>query len=72
MSEEGLNVMKYKNNITLNYLAHLYLAQPTVDSHFGSLLGGLGGNRHVKQLPITVKNALDNHYLVDKFTDATL
>ena len=53
----------------MNYLAHLYLAQPTADSHFGNLLGDFGGNRHVKQLPITVKNALDNHYLVDKFTD---
>ncbi|WP_257323986.1 ACP phosphodiesterase [Pseudoalteromonas rhizosphaerae] len=54
----------------MNYLAHLYLAQPTADSHFGNLLGDFGGNRHVEQLPITVKNALENHYLVDKFTDA--
>lgn len=55
---------------TLNYLAHLYLAQPTADSHFGNLLGDFGGHRHVKQLPITVKQGLENHYLVDKFTDA--
>jgi len=54
----------------LNYLAHLYLAQPNADSHFGNLLGDFGGKRHVKQMPITVKNALDNHYLVDKFTDS--
>ena len=55
---------------TLNYLAHLYLAQPTADSHFGNLLGDFGGKRHVKHLPNTVKNGLDNHYLVDKFTDS--
>jgi len=54
----------------LNYLAHLYLAQPNADSHFGNLLGDFGGKRYVKQMPITVKKALDNHYLVDKFTDS--
>ncbi len=27
----------------MNYLAHLYLAQPTADSHFGNLLGDFGG-----------------------------
>ncbi len=53
----------------MNYLAHLYFAQPNADSHFGNLLGDFGGNRQLKQMPVTVKNALDNHYLVDKFTD---
>ncbi|TMN69066.1 DUF479 domain-containing protein [Pseudoalteromonas sp. S1727] len=53
----------------MNYLAHLYLAQPTADSHFGNLLGDFGGQRQLIQIPDTVKNALDNHYLVDKFTD---
>ncbi|MDP2561380.1 ACP phosphodiesterase [Psychrobium sp. 1_MG-2023] len=54
----------------MNYLAHLYLAQPTADSHFGNLLGDFGGNRRVKPLPIAVQRGLDNHYLVDKFTDS--
>jgi len=54
----------------LNYLAHLYLAQPNADSHFGNLLGDFGGKRHVKQMPITIIKALNNHYLVDKFTDS--
>lgn len=54
----------------MNYLAHLYLAQPTADSHFGNLLGDFGGRRHIEQLPMTVTNGLDNHYLVDKFTDS--
>jgi len=54
----------------LNYLAHLYLAQPNADSNFGNLLGDFGGKRHVKQMPITIIKALNNHYLVDKFTDS--
>lgn len=53
----------------MNYLAHLYLAQPNADSYFGNLLGDFGGYRHVKHLPLAVEKALDNHYLVDKFTD---
>ena len=44
--------------------------QSTADSHFGNLLGDFGGQRQLTQIPVTVKNALDNHYLVDKFTDA--
>jgi len=53
----------------MNYLAHLFLAQPNADSHFGNLLGDFGGNRHVSNLSLPVKQGLDNHYLVDKFTD---
>lgn len=54
----------------MNYLAHLYFAKPTADSHFGNLLGDFGGHRYLNYIPTPVKNALDNHYLVDKFTDA--
>ncbi|OUS72017.1 ACP phosphodiesterase [Pseudoalteromonas sp. A601] len=54
----------------MNYLAHLYLAKPTADSHFGNLLGDFGGRKYTENLPLSVVNALNNHYLVDKFTDA--
>ncbi|NMH61346.1 ACP phosphodiesterase [Alteromonas ponticola] len=53
----------------MNYLAHLYLAQPNADSHFGNLLGDFGGHRHTHGLSNAVKRGLANHYLVDKFTD---
>jgi len=53
----------------MNYLAHLYLAQPNADSHFGNLLGDFGGHRHTKGLSDTVKKGLENHYLVDRYTD---
>lgn len=54
----------------MNYLAHLYLAQPNADSHFGNLLGDFGGKIHRHQLPIAVQQGLENHYLVDRFTDS--
>ncbi len=54
----------------MNYLAHLFLAQPNADSHFGNLLGDFGGKTHAQDLSIAVKLGLDNHYLVDKFTDS--
>ncbi len=53
----------------MNYLAHLYFAQPNADSYFGNLLGDFGGERFVKSIPVAVRDGLDNHYLVDKFTD---
>lgn len=54
----------------MNYLAHLYFAQPNADSHFGNLLGDFGGKIHTQQLSIAVQHGLENHYLVDKFTDS--
>ncbi len=54
----------------MNYLAHLYLAQPNADSYFGNLLGDFGGERFVHSIPVAVRDGLDNHYLVDKFTDS--
>ena len=56
----------------MNYLAHLYFAQPNADSHFGNLLGDFGGKNHAKRLPIAVRQGLENHYLVDRFTDSHL
>ena len=53
----------------MNYLAHLYFAQPNAYSHFGNLLGDFGGKIHTQQLTTAVKKGLDNHYLVDRFTD---
>lgn len=54
----------------MNYLAHLYFAQPNADSHFGNLLGDFGGKIHTQQLSTDVQQGLENHYLVDRFTDS--
>ncbi|MEO2279683.1 ACP phosphodiesterase [Pseudoalteromonas pernae] len=53
----------------MNYLAHLYLAQPTSDSHIGNLLGDFRRGVNTDELSKPVKLGLDNHILVDKFTD---
>lgn len=54
----------------MNYLAHLYFAKPNADSHFGNLLGDFGGKIHSQQLTTAVQLGLENHYLVDRFTDS--
>ncbi|WP_105189282.1 acyl carrier protein phosphodiesterase [Pseudoalteromonas sp. T1lg48] len=53
----------------MNYLAHLYLAQPNADSHFGNLLGDFRRGLVHQQWPKAVQLGLENHLLVDRFTD---
>ena len=53
----------------MNYLAHLFLAQPTADSHFGNLLGDFRRGVSTEQLNVPVRQGLENHYIVDRFTD---
>jgi len=62
--------LKSNSENQMNYLAHIYLAQPTADSYFGNLLGDFGGRIHAKTLSKSVNNGLENHYLVDKYTDS--
>jgi acyl carrier protein phosphodiesterase len=54
----------------MNYLAHLFLSQPTAQSHCGNLLGDFRKGVNLDALPEGVIKGLSNHYLVDKFTDA--
>ncbi|MFS1702538.1 ACP phosphodiesterase [Alteromonas sp. AMM-1] len=54
----------------MNYLAHLFLAQPHPDSYFGNLLGDFRRGVNVEQYDVAVQAGLANHILVDKFTDA--
>ncbi|QJR81209.1 DUF479 domain-containing protein [Alteromonas pelagimontana] len=53
----------------MNYLAHLYLAQPTPDSHFGNLLGDFRRGVDTSAYSADVVAGLRNHYLVDAYTD---
>ena len=53
----------------MNYFAHLYFAKPTVPSHIGNLLGDFRKGVDVASLCPETKRALDNHYVVDRFTD---
>lgn len=54
----------------MNYFAHLFLAQPNAESCFGNLLGDFRKNVDVNALPEAVQKGLENHYLVDRYTDA--
>ncbi len=54
----------------MNYLAHLYFAQPNADSHMGNLLGDFRKGAQLDTYSQRIKLGLQNHYLVDKFTDS--
>ncbi|QOL26850.1 DUF479 domain-containing protein [Thalassotalea sp. LPB0316] len=53
----------------MNYLAHLYLAQPNADSHMGNLLGDFRKGTDITKYSNDILSGLDNHYLVDRYTD---
>lgn len=53
----------------MNYLAHLSLAQPTVPSKVGNVLGDFMRGVDVAELSASLRRGLDNHRLVDHFTD---
>ncbi|MGH1427495.1 MAG: ACP phosphodiesterase [Arenicella sp.] len=54
----------------MNFLAHCFLAQPTPFSLYGNLLGDFVAGADLTQQPPEVLAGLENHKLVDKFTDA--
>ena len=54
----------------MNYLAHLYLAQPEPSSRFGNLLGDFMRGSRPEMFSRPVQRGLANHRWVDKFTDS--
>lgn len=54
----------------MNHFAHLVLAQPTVESTVGNLLGDFARGVDQASLPAAVRAGLLNHRAVDRFTDA--
>ncbi len=54
----------------MNHFAHLMLAQPTVESAVGNLLGDFARGVDQDALPPAVLAGLRNHRAVDRFTDA--
>jgi len=53
----------------LNYLAHLYFSDPTVESRVGNLLGDFARGVDINQLSVPVRQGLINHRQIDQFTD---
>ena len=64
------NLKKRPLNYKMNYLAHLFLARPTADSHFGNLLGDFRRGVDINRFGNAVQLGLKNHYEVDRFTDS--
>jgi acyl carrier protein phosphodiesterase len=54
----------------MNYLAHLYLAEPTPASLLGNLVADAVKGRDVAALPVEVQRGVRLHRLVDSFTDS--
>ena len=54
----------------MNHFAHLVLAQPTVESTVGNLLGDFARGVDTQELPPGVMAGLQNHRAVDRFTDS--
>ena len=53
----------------MNHFAHLLLAQPTIESTVGNLLGDFARGIDQNALPPAVLAGLRNHRAVDRFTD---
>jgi len=53
----------------MNHFAHLVLAQPTLESTVGNLLGDFARGVDLEALPSAVRAGLSNHRAVDRFTD---
>lgn len=53
----------------MNYLAHLLLAQPNPYSLTGNLMGDFYRGIDIDRLPEAMLKGLENHRLVDRFTD---
>jgi acyl carrier protein phosphodiesterase len=53
----------------MNFLAHLFLADPTPDSLYGNLLADIVKGKAVASLPAGIQNGVRLHRQVDSFTD---
>jgi acyl carrier protein phosphodiesterase len=54
----------------MNYLAHLFLAQPTAESLIGNLAGDFVKGRLGDRFPPAIADGIRHHRRVDAFTDA--
>ncbi len=57
-------------SLSMNYLAHLYLADPTPDSVLGSLMGDFMRGANLVRLPDPVRRGIRRHRAIDAFTDS--
>jgi acyl carrier protein phosphodiesterase len=53
----------------MNYLAHLYLSEPTPEAWLGSLVGDFMQGMELRSFPPAVQAGILQHRRVDRFTD---
>jgi acyl carrier protein phosphodiesterase len=54
----------------MNWLAHIFLSEPTVENRLGNLLGDLVKGKDLDRLDPLVRCGVNRHYAIDKFTDS--
>jgi acyl carrier protein phosphodiesterase len=54
----------------MNWLAHIFLSEPNVESRLGNLLGDLVKGQDLDRLDRNLRRGVDRHYAIDRFTDS--
>ncbi len=54
----------------MNWLAHIFLAEPTTESQLGNLLGDLVKGAARAQLNLNLQHGIACHTAIDRFTDS--
>lgn len=53
----------------MNWLAHIFLSKPNIESRLGNLLGDLVKGKDLEGLDQNLRKGVSRHYVIDKFTD---
>lgn len=54
----------------MNWLDHILLSEHNVDNRLGNLLGDLVKGREIDKLSYELRQGIDLHYAIDRFTDS--
>jgi acyl carrier protein phosphodiesterase len=54
----------------MNWLAHILLSEPNVENRLGNLLGDLVKGKDLDRLDRQLRQGVERHYAIDKFTDS--
>ena len=54
----------------MNWLAHVLLSKYNVESRLGNLLGDLAKGKDIVELNHNLREGIERHYAIDKFTDS--
>jgi acyl carrier protein phosphodiesterase len=54
----------------MNWLAHILLSEPNVENRLGNLLGDLVKGKDLDGLDLQLRQGVNRHYAIDKFTDS--